>query len=28
MKKYSYIIIDDDAESSLNTKTVAEGFSE
>lgn len=28
MKKYSYIIIDDDAESSLKTKTVAEGFSE
>lgn len=28
MKKYSYIIIDDDAESILKTKTVAEGFSE
>ncbi|MCD0464580.1 LytTR family DNA-binding domain-containing protein [Flavobacterium sp. ENC] len=28
MKKYSYIIIDDDAESTLKTKTVAEGFSE
>ena len=28
MKKYSYIIIDDDAESILKTKTIAEGFSE
>lgn len=28
MKKYSYIIIDDDAESVLKTKTIAEGFSE
>lgn len=28
MKKYSYIIIDDDAESILRTKTMAEGFSE
>ncbi|MDA6068192.1 LytTR family DNA-binding domain-containing protein [Flavobacterium sp. AC] len=28
MKKYSYIIIDDDAESILKTKTVAEGFPE
>lgn len=27
MKKYSYIIIDDDAESILKTKTIAEGFS-
>jgi two-component system LytT family response regulator len=27
-KKYSYIIIDDDAESILKTKTIAEGFSE
>ena len=28
MKKYSYIIIDDDAESILKTKTTASGFSE
>ncbi len=28
MKRYSYIIIDDDAESSLRTKTIADGFSE
>lgn len=28
MRKYSYIIIDDDAESILKTKTIAEGFSE
>ncbi|MBF4466083.1 LytTR family DNA-binding domain-containing protein [Flavobacterium sp. LC2016-12] len=28
MKKYSYIIIDDDAESIMRTKTIAEGFSE
>lgn len=28
MKKYSYIIIDDDAESILKTKTIADGFSE
>ncbi|MFH7015968.1 LytR/AlgR family response regulator transcription factor [Flavobacterium sp. FlaQc-47] len=28
MKKYSYIIIDDDAESILETKTIANGFSE
>ncbi|WP_316635914.1 LytTR family DNA-binding domain-containing protein [uncultured Flavobacterium sp.] len=28
MKKYSYIIIDDDVESILKTKTIAEGFSE
>ncbi|MEN2401327.1 LytTR family transcriptional regulator DNA-binding domain-containing protein [Flavobacterium sp. MC2016-06] len=28
LKKYSYIIIDDDAESILKTKTIAEGFSE
>lgn len=28
MKKYSYIIIDDDAESILKTRTIAEGFSE
>ncbi|WP_264531637.1 LytR/AlgR family response regulator transcription factor [Flavobacterium sp. N502540] len=28
MKKYSYIIIDDDVESILKTRTVAEGFSE
>ncbi|MNQ45822.1 Transcriptional regulatory protein YehT [compost metagenome] len=28
MKRYSYIIIDDDAESILRTKTIAEGFSE
>ena len=28
MKRYSYIIIDDDAESILKTKTIAEGFSE
>lgn len=28
MKKYSYIIIDDDTESILKTKTVAEGFSD
>lgn len=28
MKSYSYIIIDDDAESILRTKTIAEGFSE
>jgi two-component system, LytTR family, response regulator len=28
LKKYSYIIIDDDAESILRTKTMAEGFSE
>ncbi|PIF31861.1 LytTR family two component transcriptional regulator [Flavobacterium sp. 9] len=28
LKKYSYIIIDDDAESILKTRTIAEGFSE
>lgn len=28
MRKYSYIIIDDDAESILKTRTIAEGFSE
>lgn len=28
MKKYSYIIIDDNAESTLETKTIAEGFPE
>jgi DNA-binding LytR/AlgR family response regulator len=28
LKRYSYIIIDDDAESILRTKTIAEGFSE
>ncbi|WP_241676642.1 LytR/AlgR family response regulator transcription factor [Flavobacterium pectinovorum] len=28
LNKYSYIIIDDDAESILKTKTIAEGFSE
>jgi len=28
LKKYSYIIIDDDAESILKTRTVAEGFSD
>ncbi|OHT46696.1 LytR/AlgR family response regulator transcription factor [Flavobacterium tructae] len=28
MKKYSYIIIDDDVESILKTRTIAEGFSE
>lgn len=28
LKKYSYIIIDDDVESILKTKTIAEGFSE
>ena len=28
MKRYSYIIIDDDAESSLRTKTIANGFPE
>ncbi|KUJ61463.1 LytTR family transcriptional regulator [Flavobacteriaceae bacterium CRH] len=28
MKKYSYIIIDDDGESILKTKTIADGFSE
>ncbi|MFB9077829.1 LytR/AlgR family response regulator transcription factor [Flavobacterium procerum] len=28
MKKYSYIIIDDDPESAVNTRTVADGFSE
>lgn len=28
MKNYSYIIIDDDAESILKTKTIADGFSE
>ncbi|MFH6993365.1 LytR/AlgR family response regulator transcription factor [Flavobacterium sp. FlaQc-48] len=28
MKKYSYIIIDDDAESVLKTRNIAEGFSE
>ncbi|OXA81155.1 two component transcriptional regulator, LytTR family [Flavobacterium aquidurense] len=28
MKRYSYIIVDDDAESILKTKTIAEGFSE
>lgn len=28
MKKHSYIIIDDDSESILRTKTIAEGFSE
>ena len=28
MKKYSYIIIDDDAESILRTKAIADGFSE
>jgi two-component system LytT family response regulator len=28
LKKYSYIIIDDDAESILETKTIAKGFSE
>lgn len=28
LKKYSYIIIDDDAESILETKTIANGFSE
>ncbi|MBF4486070.1 response regulator [Flavobacterium sp. SLB02] len=28
MKKYSYIIIDDDAESILKTRTIADGFSE
>ncbi|TDO84066.1 LytTR family two component transcriptional regulator [Flavobacterium chryseum] len=28
MKKYSYIIIDDDSESILKTKTIADGFSE
>jgi two-component system LytT family response regulator len=28
LKKYSYIIIDDDAESIMRTKTTAEGFSE
>ncbi|MFH7003079.1 LytR/AlgR family response regulator transcription factor [Flavobacterium bizetiae] len=28
MKKYSYIIIDDDTESILKTRTIAEGFSE
>jgi len=28
LKKYSYIIIDDDAESILETKTIAEGFPE
>lgn len=28
MKKYSYIIIDNDAESVLKTRIVAEGFSE
>jgi two-component system, LytTR family, response regulator len=28
LKKYSYIIIDDDAESILKTKTIADGFSE
>ncbi|WP_394775685.1 LytR/AlgR family response regulator transcription factor [Flavobacterium sp.] len=28
MKKYSYIIIDDDVESILGTKTIAKGFSE
>ena len=28
LKSYSYIIIDDDAESILRTKTIAEGFSE
>ena len=28
LKQYSYIIIDDDAESILKTRTIAEGFSE
>ena len=28
LKKYSYIIIDDDAESILKTRAIAEGFSE
>jgi two-component system LytT family response regulator len=28
LKKYSYIIIDDDAESILKTRTIADGFSE
>ena len=28
LKKYSYIIIDDDVESILKTRTIAEGFSE
>ena len=28
MEKYPYIIIDDDIESSLKTKTIADGFSE